>query len=69
MTREQGKPLAEARGETLAAADIIDWFAEEGRRTYGRISPRAAGMMQMALKLPVGPVAAQVYSAICPPRD
>ncbi|WP_415392046.1 NAD-dependent succinate-semialdehyde dehydrogenase [Paracoccus sp. SJTW-4] len=59
MTREQGKPLAEARGETLAAADIIDWFAEEGRRAYGQIIPaRAAGVTQMALKLPVGPAAA-----------
>lgn len=59
MTQEQGKPVAEAKGETMAAADIIDWFAEEGRRAYGRIIPaRAPGVMQMALKLPVGPVAA-----------
>ncbi|SIP95923.1 succinate semialdehyde dehydrogenase [Paracoccus thiocyanatus] len=59
MTREQGKPLAEARGETMAAADTIDWFAEEGRRAYGQIIPaRAAGVTQMAIKLPVGPVAA-----------
>src|SRR5690606_12402165 len=58
-TREQGKPLAEARGETMAAADTIDWFAEEGRRAYGQIIPaRAAGVTQMAIKLPVGPVAA-----------
>ena len=41
MTREQGKPLAEARGETLAAADIIDWFAEEGSAPMVRSSPRA----------------------------
>ena len=39
MTLEQGKPLAEARGETMAAADIIDWFADEGFRVYGRIVP------------------------------
>ena len=59
MTREQGKPLAEAKGETMAAADIIDWFAEEGRRAYGQIIPaRAPGVTQMAIKLPVGPVAA-----------
>ena len=59
MTREQGKPLPESRAETLAAADIVDWFAEEGRRAYGRIIPaRAPGIAQMALKLPVGPVAA-----------
>ena len=59
MTREQGKPLAEAKGEIAAGADIIDWFAEEARRTYGQIIPaRAPGIMQMAVKLPVGPVAA-----------
>ncbi|WP_201829737.1 NAD-dependent succinate-semialdehyde dehydrogenase [Microvirga zambiensis] len=59
MTREQGKPLAEAKGEIGAGADIIDWFAEEARRTYGQIIPaRAPGVMQMAVKLPVGPVAA-----------
>lgn len=59
MTREQGKPVAEAKGEVLSGADIIDWFAEEARRTYGQIIPgRAAGVTQMAIKLPVGPVAA-----------
>jgi len=59
MTLEQGKPLAEAKMETLAAADVIDWFAEEARRTYGQIIPaRAPGVTQMAVKLPVGPVAA-----------
>ena len=39
LTLEQGKPLVEARMEVLAAADIIDWFAEESRRSYGRIIP------------------------------
>ena len=59
MTREQGKPLAEAKGEVMAGADVIDWFAEEARRTYGMIIPaRAPGVTQMAMKLPVGPVAA-----------
>ncbi|MGY6709237.1 MAG: NAD-dependent succinate-semialdehyde dehydrogenase [Rhizobiaceae bacterium] len=59
MSREQGKPVAEARMETLAGADVIDWFAEEARRTYGQIIPgRAPGVMQMAIKIPVGPVAA-----------
>lgn len=59
MTREQGKPVAEAKGEVLAGADVIDWFAEEARRTYGQVIPaRAPGVMQMAVKLPVGPVAA-----------
>ena len=56
---EQGKPLAEASGEVLAGADIIDWFADEGRRVYGRVIPaRAAGIYQLVLKEPVGPVAA-----------
>lgn len=59
LTQEQGKPLAEARAETLAAADIIDWFADEGRRVYGRIVPgRNLNATQMVLKEPVGPVAA-----------
>ena len=59
MTMEQGKPLAEAKGETLLAADIIDWMAEEGRRTYGRIVPaRAENVYQLVMKEPVGPVAA-----------
>jgi succinate-semialdehyde dehydrogenase/glutarate-semialdehyde dehydrogenase len=59
MTLEQGKPLAEARGETLGGADTIDWFAEEGRRAYGRVIPaRAEGVLQLVIKEPVGPVAA-----------
>jgi succinate-semialdehyde dehydrogenase / glutarate-semialdehyde dehydrogenase len=59
MTTEQGKPLAEARVETLACADIIDWLAEEARRNYGRIIPaRIAGVEQVVIREPVGPVAA-----------
>jgi succinate-semialdehyde dehydrogenase / glutarate-semialdehyde dehydrogenase len=59
MTMEQGKPLAEAKGETMLAPDLIDWFAEEGRRTYGRTIPaRADGIHQLVFKEPVGPVAA-----------
>ena len=59
MTLEQGKPLAEAKMETLAAADIIDWFAEEARRAYGRVIPaRQDGVTQLVVKEPVGPVAA-----------
>jgi len=59
MTMEQGKVLAEARIETLSAADTTEWFAEEGRRTYGRMIPaRVPGVYQMAIKDPVGPVAA-----------
>lgn len=60
LTQEQGKPLAEAKGEAMAAAEIIDWFADEGLRVYGRIVPSRGNlaMRQMVLKDPVGPVAA-----------
>lgn len=59
MSREQGKPAAEAKREVLAGADTIDWFAEEGKRTYGRtIPPRTPDVQQIELREPVGPVAA-----------
>src|SRR5665213_2692383 len=59
MTMEQGKTLAEAKGEILNGADTIDWFAEEARRAYGRVIPaRAEGVYQLVVKEPVGPVAA-----------
>ncbi|RYF36963.1 MAG: aldehyde dehydrogenase family protein, partial [Comamonadaceae bacterium] len=60
LTQEQGKPLAEAKGEAMAAADIIEWFADEGMRVYGRIVPSRFNLAarQMVLKDPVGPVAA-----------
>jgi len=60
LTLEQGKPLAEAKGEAMAAGDIIDWFAEEGFRVYGRIVPHRSSLStrQMVIKDPVGPVAA-----------
>jgi succinate-semialdehyde dehydrogenase/glutarate-semialdehyde dehydrogenase len=59
MTQEQGKPLAEAKGETMAGADTIEWFAEESRRSYGRVIPaRAEGVYQLVIKEPVGVVAA-----------
>jgi succinate-semialdehyde dehydrogenase/glutarate-semialdehyde dehydrogenase len=59
LTQEQGKPLAEAKGEVLAGAEIIDWFAAEGMRVYGRIVPsRNPAAQQLVLKEPVGPVAA-----------
>jgi succinate-semialdehyde dehydrogenase/glutarate-semialdehyde dehydrogenase len=58
-TLEQGKPVAEATAEVYGAADILDWFAEEGRRVYGRIVPsRRPGVRQLVLRQPVGPVAA-----------
>jgi succinate-semialdehyde dehydrogenase/glutarate-semialdehyde dehydrogenase len=59
LTMEQGKPIGEAKMEVLAGADVIDWFAEEGRRAYGRVIPaRAEGVYQLVIKEPVGPVAA-----------
>lgn len=59
MTLEQGKPLVESKLEVLGGADTIDWFAEEGRRAYGRVVPgRAEGVMNIVVKEPVGPVAA-----------
>src|SRR6202051_4220306 len=59
MTQEQGKVLAESRGEVLVTADIIEWFAEEGRRAYGRIIPgRVKGTRQLVTQEPVGVVAA-----------
>ncbi len=59
MTQEQGKPLVEAKGELMAGADVIEWFAEEARRAYGRVIPaRAEGVYQLVIKEPVGPVAA-----------
>ncbi len=59
LTQENGKPLPEAKGEAMAAADIIEWFADEGMRVYGRIVPsRNLAVRQLVLKDPVGPVAA-----------
>jgi succinate-semialdehyde dehydrogenase / glutarate-semialdehyde dehydrogenase len=59
MTQEQGKPVPEAKMEVLAGADVVDWFAEEARRAYGRVIPaRAEGIYQLVIKEPVGPVAA-----------
>ena len=59
LTQENGKPLPEAKGEAMAAADTIEWFADEGMRVYGRIVPsRNLAVRQLVLKDPVGPVAA-----------
>ena len=58
LTQEQGKPLMEAKMEVLSAVEIIEWFAEEGRRAYGRIIPaRADGVRNMVLMEPIGVVA------------
>ncbi len=59
QTLEQGKAFGESRIEVLTSADIIDWYAEEGRRAYGRIVPgRQKGVRQIVLQEPVGVVAA-----------
>ena len=58
-TQEEGKAIAETRWEVGLSADIFDWYAEEGRRAYGRVLPqRAPGVRLTVLKEPVGPVAA-----------
>ncbi|MBF9233838.1 NAD-dependent succinate-semialdehyde dehydrogenase [Microvirga alba] len=58
MTAEQGKPLAEAEREVLNSADIVEWFAEEGRRTYGRVIPaRTPNVVQTVFREPLGVVA------------
>ena len=57
LTQEQGKPLAEARMEVLHSADTFEWFAEEGKRAYGRIIPPAnVAKRYYAIKHPVGVV-------------
>lgn len=59
MTAEQGKPLAEARGEILYAASFFDWFAEEGKRAYGDVIPSPIKNSRIiTLKQPVGVCAA-----------
>ncbi|WP_174273150.1 NAD-dependent succinate-semialdehyde dehydrogenase [Sphingomonas bacterium] len=62
MTAEQGKPLAESRGEIVYAASFIEWFAEEGKRVYGDLIPtNAAGRRILVMKQPIG-----VFAAITP---
>jgi succinate-semialdehyde dehydrogenase/glutarate-semialdehyde dehydrogenase len=57
-TLEMGKTLPETRVELTVSAEIFDWYAEEGRRAYGRVLPqRVAGMRMTVVKEPVGPVA------------
>jgi succinate-semialdehyde dehydrogenase/glutarate-semialdehyde dehydrogenase len=59
MTAEQGKPLAEARGEVGYAASFYEWFAEEGRRLYGEVVPSSVTDRRMlVLRQPVGVVGA-----------
>src|SRR5262245_6734244 len=58
LTQEQGKVLMEAKLEVASAADIIDWYAGEGQRAYGRIIPaRADAVRNLVMMEPIGPVA------------
>ncbi len=62
MTAEQGKPLAESKGEIAYAASFIEWFAEEGKRVYGDTIPQnARGRRIIVQKEPIG-----VFAAITP---
>lgn len=62
MTAEQGKPLAEAKGEVAYSASFLEWFAEEGKRVYGDTIPHnAQGRRILVLKEPIG-----VFAAITP---
>lgn len=59
MTTEQGKPLAESRAEVAYGASFIEWFAEEGKRAYGRTIPsNVASKRYLTIKQPIGVVAA-----------
>ncbi len=59
MTAEQGKPLAETRGEVAYGASFIEWFAEEAKRLYGDVIPtHAAGKRILTFKQPIGVVTA-----------
>lgn len=57
MTLEQGKPIAESRGEVAGSAAMFDWCAEEAKRMYGRTLVRPSGQRSIVMKQPVGPVA------------
>jgi len=55
MTCEQGKPLAEARGEIVYGASFIEWFAEEAKRVYGDVIPaHGADSAIVVIKQPIG---------------
>ena len=58
ITRELGKPQAEARAEVQTAIGLLEWNADEGRRAYGRVIPGASNRRQLVYTEPIGPVAA-----------
>jgi succinate-semialdehyde dehydrogenase/glutarate-semialdehyde dehydrogenase len=71
LVLEEGKVYAEARAEVLTSADIIDWYAEEGRRAYGRIVPGRGKVRQLVIQEPVGVAAAFTpwnFPALTPAR-
>jgi succinate-semialdehyde dehydrogenase/glutarate-semialdehyde dehydrogenase len=57
LTQEQGKIFPEARAEVLGSAQLLDWYAEEAKRDYGRVLVRPAGQLSRVMHEPVGPVA------------
>ena len=57
LTQEQGKPLAEAKTEVIASAQLFDWYAEEIKRDYGRTLVRPTGQLSRVIRQPVGPTA------------
>jgi len=71
LTLEQGKPLKDSVGEVMKAAELIEWGAHEGRRTYGRVIPSSGKLRLFTVQEPVGPVAAFSpwnFPAISPTR-
>src|SRR5262249_30820109 len=71
LVQEQGKVYPEARAEVMTSADIIEWYAEEGRRAYGRIVPGRGKIRQLVIQEPVGIVAAFTpwnFPALTPAR-
>lgn len=71
ITAEQGKLLSEARSEVARAVEVFEWYAEEGRRSYGRVVPCEPNRRMTVLREPVGPVAAFTpwnFPAVTPAR-
>ncbi|MDE1972109.1 MAG: NAD-dependent succinate-semialdehyde dehydrogenase [Hyphomicrobiales bacterium] len=71
LTLEEGKAYPEARAEVMTSADIIEWYAEEGRRAYGRVVPGRGKVRQIVVQEPVGIVAAFTpwnFPALTPAR-
>jgi succinate-semialdehyde dehydrogenase/glutarate-semialdehyde dehydrogenase len=71
LVLEEGKAYAEARAEVITSADIIEWYAEEGRRAYGRVVPGRGKLRQIVIQEPVGIVTAFTpwnFPALTPAR-